>query len=129
MPSQALFEQANGTFIAGEAIALYDVVTYETDEQIDKADATDELNAIGVAMNAAAAQGDSVLVATAPGQKVPVVASAAIAVGVRVMPDAGTPGRVITHTTTLCSLGIALQAATDAGDVIQILLDINANAV
>ena len=78
-------------------------------------------DSVGVALEAsAAASFDAIAIALLDGAKVEVEAGAAITAGVRIMSDAS--GRAITATgATARVLGVALQAATAAGEVITVL--------
>lgn len=82
------------TLTAGEVIAQYAPVTLESDGQIDESDAVAD-QAIGVAMEPAAAAGDVIPVMTEVGKKVVLVSdgNAQINPGTVLMPST-TAGRV-----------------------------------
>lgn len=108
--------QDTKTFAAGAAVSRGGCLKLSSGQVIHTTAADDDM--IGVALNAAAAQGDPVTVALrAPTVKM--IAGAAITAGAVVMLT--TAGKVITRTTTNAYRGIALEAAAADGDIIEVL--------
>ncbi|REJ65837.1 MAG: DUF2190 family protein [Planctomycetota bacterium] len=105
--------------VADEAIGQYLRVKFDSDGRVTKAGLTDQ--DIGVAMEPAFAAGDAIPVKlrNAPGT-VPMVADEAMAVGALVYTEAD--GEVQdTAASTAFLVGRALEAATAAGDIIEVL--------
>lgn len=107
-------------FVAGGTIAQYRAVKLHSVEGQVVASAAIADVSIGASMDAASS-GDLVTVQTFG--KVKLTASAAIALGAQVMVTAAGAGKVSTAAgATAVSIGIALQAAGDDGDIIEVQL-------
>ncbi len=109
------------SFKAGAAIGINRMVKLDsTAGRVVVCSAITDL-AIGVALNSAAAAGESVSVQTYG--KAKVVASDAISLGAQLMPTASGAGKVVTAAgATAKSCGVALQASGADGDTIEALL-------
>jgi hypothetical protein len=114
---------------AGEVLAIFRFVHLMADGKFDYVD-TDDLRADAVTAEAAAA--DLAIIAVAPcGQPaiMLVEASAAISVGDLIGADGGT-GKAKTAAAAgagLYSAGVAMTAAANDGDIIEVLLHLSAN--
>lgn len=108
-------------FTAGGAIAAYTIVKFSAAETVVAAAAVSDL-LIGVSHDIAAASGERVDVAL--DGVAYVVAGAAVALGAQLTSDAS--GRAVTAApaagTNNRVIGVALEAAAAAGDVIRVLL-------
>lgn len=123
MPSNALWELTGApkTFILGETVPQYSLVTFEADGKLDAADAIGD-ESIGVTMEAGVLD-DAVPVATTPGDKVVLLddGNAAIAVGADLMASPSVPGSVrLAAGTGARVIGKALAATGGtAGEAVQ----------
>ena len=114
---------------AGEALAIYRFVHLMSDGKFDYVDTTD-LRADGVTAEAAATDGDTFALAPCPQPAVmKVEAGEAIAVGSLIAAEGGT-GRAMVASAAgsgLYSMGVALTAASTAGEIIEVLMHLSAN--
>lgn len=108
------------TLTAGSAISIYRFVAVAADGKVDHVGSANG-RGDGVAAAAAAADGDSVPVITNAGSIVKVEAGAAVTRGALVASD--NVGRAIDGTDAGGNfrMGIALQAASAAGEIIEVL--------
>lgn len=116
--------------VAGSAVTIYRIVTQAADGQVDHvADATER--PLGVAAESQSTVGGSVPVATQQGGVVKVEAGAAITAGASIEAAGDGTGRAITHTSGVGDyiVGQALTAAGAAGDIIEVLLQIDLDQV
>jgi len=116
---------------AGEALAIYRFVHLMADGKFDYVDTTDN-RADAVTAEAAAADGDTIAVAPCGQPAIMLVeAGEAIAVGDRIAAEGGT-GRAMVASAAgagLFTMGSALTAASAAGEVVEVLLQLAANQV
>ena len=114
---------------AGEALPIYRFIYLRPDSKFDLVD-TDDLRADGVTAEVAAADGDTfAYVPCGQPAVMKVEASAAITVGDLVAAN-GTDGKAKTAAAAgagLYSCGVAMSAAANDGDIIEVLLHLCAN--
>ena len=113
------YSAAIGEFRAGAAIAQYALVKLDSStpkKLVVTAAATD----IPFGTLQQSASGDGAVVTTVVAGRTKAIASAAISAGAILQP--GASGKVATHTSTNAKIGRALQAATNDGDIIDVLI-------
>lgn len=107
------------SFIAGGSISQYRCVELSAENTVTATDAITDV-VIGVSLESASTGG---LVPVQQFGKAKLTASAAIAVGAQVMPTASGAGKVSTASgATAKSIGIALTASNNDGEVIEVQL-------
>jgi len=106
---------------AGAAVRLYRFVQLQSDGKFDEVGAA-QARADGVAAEAAAADGDTFAMAVMKPSRMKVEAGDAVTVGAVVAAD--NQGRAIAAVAAVGNfkLGVALEAASAAGEVIEVLL-------
>lgn len=109
------------TVIAGSAVSLYRFVALASDGKYDHV-AGAQGRADGVSCQAAVADGDAFSMQPLNGAIMKVEAGAAVTRGAQVASDAS--GRVIDHVSTAGNhiLGVALDACSNAGEIVRIQL-------
>ncbi|MAK54616.1 MAG: DUF2190 domain-containing protein [Pusillimonas sp.] len=117
------------TLTAGGAIGQYEVVEILSANAGEVTSvATAGNDGVGVALEAAAADGDKINVAVITGGgKCKAKAGAAVAAGVNLTTDAS--GRVVTAAVGNAVIGKSLSAAGAAGEILTMLFDKKANVV